>query len=231
MTKTRREAYRDATVAEIKMLAWEQMAANGPATLSLRAIARAMQMSSAAIFRYYANRDALLTALSADAYHAQVAALESSGADLPPDAYAGRIAAAVTAYRDWALSNPVQFALIYGTPVPGYQPSWETLLPAAQRGLDFFAALAEAALRAGAIPALAASDLSPALRQQLESIVGARATPVSLTAMYWMLVGWTRIHGLVSLELIGQLGPLMGDCAELFQFEVRQFLSAMGFVE
>ncbi len=231
MTKTRREAYHDTTVAEIKALAWEQMTANGPATLSLRAVARDMRVSSAAIFRYYASRDALLTALSDDAYHAQIAALESSGADLPADDYAGRIAAAVAAYRDWALANPVQFALIYGTPVPGYRPAWEALLPAARRGLDFFAALAEAALRAGVIPTLADSHFTPALQQQLEDIIAAHSAPVSLTAMYWTLVGWTRVHGLVSLELIGQLGPLVGDCAELFRFEVRQFLSAMGFVE
>ncbi len=69
--------------AAIKEEARRQLAAEGAAKLSLRAVARELGMVSSALYRYFPSRDDLLTALIIDAYdslgesaeaaHAQVA--------------------------------------------------------------------------------------------------------------------------------------------------------------
>src|SRR5438270_9721147 len=56
-------------VDEIKAVARRHLAADG-ANLPLRAVARDMGMVSSALYRYFASRDDLLTALILDAYNA-----------------------------------------------------------------------------------------------------------------------------------------------------------------
>ncbi|MEI8240917.1 MAG: helix-turn-helix domain-containing protein, partial [Actinomycetota bacterium] len=56
-----RERARAATLAEIVRLARGQVASDGAASLSLRAIAREMGMVSSGIYRYFPSRADLLT--------------------------------------------------------------------------------------------------------------------------------------------------------------------------
>ena len=118
MTPTRRERLHDATIAEIKEVARRQMAEQGTAAISLRAIARAMGMTAPSIYRYFAGRDDVITALILDAYNAQADAIEHAvSASLEADAR-GRLQAAVFRYRDWALEHPAEYQLILGNPIP-----------------------------------------------------------------------------------------------------------------
>ena len=224
--KSRREEQREATLREIKDLAWQQMADNGPANLSLRQITRQMRMSSAAIFRYFPNRDALLDALTEDAFLSQDAALEDSQKANVHKSPADQLWALAEAYRRWAVDNPAQYMLIYGTPIPGYQPDWERLLPAASRGLTLFLEIFESGRQAGQL-ALAVDQLSPDLNRHLEQVISERNYPVSPQALYLAIAAWARLHGVVSLELIGQLGLVSGDPALFFRQEVESLLAAM----
>ena len=230
MTKTRREERREATLQEIKTLAWEQMAQNGPANLSLRAIARQMRMSSAALYRYFENRDALITALSLDAHHEQVEALEVALDALPPEDYAGRLMAFAQAYRDWAIAYPIRFALIYGTPIPDYQTAWEVIIPVARRGLEISLHLMQAAWQDGVVELPVESpDFPPELHQQLARVIEEREYEISPPVLYLGIVSWSRLYGLVSLEVFGHLGPLVEDPADLFRLEMQNLLSQLGF--
>src|SRR5690242_11761729 len=104
-----RERYREQIRDEVKQHAWEQIATAGVPALSLNAIAKQMGMSGPALYRYFANRDELITALIRDAYQSLVDAVAGDAADLLE--LAGRI-------REWALADPQRYLLIYGTPVP-----------------------------------------------------------------------------------------------------------------
>ena len=116
--------------AEIKAAARRQLASEGASSLSLRAIAREMDMASSAIYRYFASRDELLTALIIDAYEAigDAAATADKGCD--PSAYRQRCVAVSAAVRSWAVANPHEYGLIYGSPVPGYAAPQDTIDPA-----------------------------------------------------------------------------------------------------
>src|SRR5262249_52475144 len=118
---SRRERFRQFTIAEIKQEAARQLAEQGAAGLSLRAVARELGMVSSALYRYFASRDELITALCVDAYTSAADALVIARDELPADDHAGRWLAVCHAYRTWALHNTSQFALIFGTPIPGYQ--------------------------------------------------------------------------------------------------------------
>src|SRR6266568_4903490 len=122
-------------IDEIKDAARRQLATEG-ANLSLRAIARELGMVSSALYRYFASRDDLLTALIIDAYNAIGEVGERADA-----AIADRLDLTYRwltvghAWRDWALANPAEYALILGSPVPGYAAPEDTVGPASRRFL------------------------------------------------------------------------------------------------
>src|SRR5215469_11240887 len=93
---------------EIKQAARRQLATEG-ANLSLRAIARDLGVVSSALYRYFASRDELLTALIIDAYNAIGEAGEHADAAITerPD-LTRRWLAVATAWREWALAHPRQ---------------------------------------------------------------------------------------------------------------------------
>src|SRR5215210_2986993 len=132
MNPSRREQKRTAALEEIRSTAWKQIGEMGAGSLSLRAIAREMGMTAPALYRFYKDRDALVTALLIDAFTAFSDALEAGRDAHPSENYAGRFRAMCKAYFQWAAENPQRYALLFGTPIPGYLFSQE-LGPAAQR--------------------------------------------------------------------------------------------------
>src|SRR5690242_609268 len=128
-------AARERTRAEITRAildaARRHLATEGASGLSLRAIARELGASSSAVYRYVASRDELLTRLIVAAYDAMGAAAEAREADVARDDLVGRWSAVCGAVRSWAHANPNEYALLYGTPVPGYTAPQATITPAA----------------------------------------------------------------------------------------------------
>ncbi|MBU2666149.1 TetR/AcrR family transcriptional regulator [Actinoplanes bogorensis] len=198
-----RERYRAQVQAEIKQHAWEQLAADGVAALSLKAIAKRMGMSGPALYRYYASRDELITALIRDAYRSladTVRAAHQSGADL------GGLAHAV---REWALEDPQRYLLIYGTPVPGYHAPADTTAISNEVMTVLIAASRRAANSGRPIEAHLA---------QHRHWADDRSAPAA--ALRQALAFWTRVHGVLSLELAGHFAGMGFDPAQLFDDEV-----------
>jgi AcrR family transcriptional regulator len=216
MPPTRRERARAATLEEIKRAALEQIATVGGAGLSLRGVARAIGMSPAGLYRYYDGRDALLTDLIADAYGALAAALEeaavgSAGATAP-----ARLLAVAAAYRRWALDHPSRFLLIFGTPVPGYAaPEGGPTTVAMQRVGFAFLSVAAAGLSAGELRA-------PARRTAPNETRAAGSLPAGFPAeaVAPLLGLWGSLHGLVTLELVGQLDWAFPAAETFFEAEM-----------
>jgi AcrR family transcriptional regulator len=224
---TRRERLRLATVDEIKTVARAQMAAEGTASVTLRAIAREMGMTPSALYRYFGSRDELVTALVTDAYDALADAMAAAVAEVATDRHAERLLAAFAAFRRWGLEQPTEFALIFGSPIPGYQAP-ETTRPAGERHTGLLLRLLAEAHRAGALR-LERADVPAALQGQLVAFrarQGVADLPVPVLA--FALSAWVRLHGVVALEVFGHLRPAVGDGAPLFEQEVEAIMRQGG---
>jgi AcrR family transcriptional regulator len=128
----RREATRTIRVERVKTTARQLLARQGAANLSLREVAREMHQSSSALYRYFANRDELLTALIVDAYNDLGVSVERAEGRVARPDLAGRWRAACRAIRRWARAHPHEYALIFGSPVPGYQAPATTIVAASR---------------------------------------------------------------------------------------------------
>ncbi len=132
MVATARQRARTELERVIKDTAARHLAEQGTVGLSLRAVARELGLASSALYRYYPSRDALLTALIVDAYDAIGAAAE----DADRAAVAGGLGAGARwlavcrAVRSWAAEHRNGWALVYGTPVPGYAAPPDTVASA-----------------------------------------------------------------------------------------------------
>ena len=109
-------------------------------------------MASSALYRYFKSRDELLTRLIIDAYDSLGAAAEASEAAVDRNDLAGRFTAICEAVRAWALAHPNEYALIYGSPVPGYVAPADTVPPATRVTALLLRIIVDAAT-AGRVPA------------------------------------------------------------------------------
>ncbi len=209
--RTARERARAEITREILQAGREHLATVGAAALSLRAIARDLGMASSAVYRYVASRDDLLTRLIIDAYNSLGAAAEAAAAAAGHDDLAGRWSAICRAVRDWALANPNEWALIYGSPVPGYAAPADTIGPASRVTNLLVQILAEAAERGIALPDPASRELSPAARTALAPVLAVLPDTVTDTAIQAGLMLWSALLGTISLELFGQFHNVVSD--------------------
>jgi AcrR family transcriptional regulator len=209
---------------EIKETAWAQIAENGAAALSLRAIARALHITAPAIYHYYPSRDDLVTALIVDAFtsmgDAQYSALQSTA----ESDHEARLMALGLAYRQWALVYPQRYQLIFGTPIPGYHAPEEVTQPAAARSLLPLIGCLDAAWKAGGLRFPAGAELPEGLRQELET--WRMVCPVgNVVVLYAALVVWSRVHGLVSLEIGSQFPALIEEVDTLYRQQMDRLIT------
>ena len=228
MPTTRQAARRSAARQEILDTARAQMAESGAAALSLRAVARQMQLTAPALYRYFTDRDALVTALIVAAFNALADSLAAARDADPAAGVSQRLLAIGLAYRAWALAHPQDYLLIFGTPLPGYTAPAEITGPAAKRSFDVLAEALRPA-RLGAARWGRAFQAAPAALQAQVAAWRARyGYDVSGEALLFALETWTRIHGLVSLELVGQIEPFFGEAGALYHYEMLKLIDAAG---
>ena len=214
-------------VEEIKNVARTQLAENG-SDLSLRAVARDMGMVSSAVYRYFASRDDLLTALILDAYNALGEACEVAGADVEDRSdYLGRWLAVAHAVRDWAVAQPHEYALIYGSPVPGYAAPQDTVEPSI-RPVIVLGAILNDAHNAGALSGHSAAPPPAELLAEVRQIKDVVAPDVSEADMVRALIAWTELFGAVSFELFGRFNNTISDLATWFDHQARIMATFLG---
>lgn len=223
---TRRERKHEAARAEIMDTARRQMAEHGAAALSLRAIAREMQLTAPALYRYFPNRDELVTALIVEAFNSLADALEAAREAEPVGAHAKRLFAGGMAYREWALAHPQDYTLVFGTPIPGYHAPEEQTNPAAKRAMDVLVDALAAAHKAGMLSGYARPPA--ALQAQLSAWKKNYGYTAPTQALHLALVCWSRLHGLTSLELFHQIQPMVTAPADLYRAEVLALLTGAG---
>jgi len=209
--RTARERARAEITREILEAGRRHLATDGAAGLSLRAIARDLGMVSSAVYRYVASRDDLLTRLIIDAYDALGASAEASEAAVDRADLVGRWSALCLAVRNWALANPNEWALIYGSPVPGYVAPADTIGPASRVSNLLVQILADAAASGIELPDPASRKLGPAARAALAPVIAALPPEVTDMAIQAGLMVWAGLLGTISLELFGQFQNVVGE--------------------
>ena len=230
VTLTRRERQRAATVEEIKEVARGLMRAQGTIDVRFTDIAKEMGMTPPALYRYFADRDELLTALITDAYVDLGRSIAGARESMADTDFGGRWLAAATAYRTWALREPQQFAMILGLPVPGYAAPDEGPTTEAARGaMDELAHLFVNAAQAKKLRRPLVRVVSSALARcqkdkhpELEGLV----SPETFQAM---LHAWATLHGITSLEAYGHLDWLEPEARDsLFLSTVEMVACSSG---
>jgi AcrR family transcriptional regulator len=200
--------------AEIKAVATRQLASAGASSLSLRAISRELGMASSAIYRYFTSRDDLLTALIIDAYNAVGDAADAADQACESTDHRGRFIAIAHAIRSWATQNPHQYALIYGSPVPGYAAPEDTIDPATRNTVALLTVVVDAL--GASEPRPVESELGDALAQ-LNEFTDYRLTPEQLGGA---VRAWGEIIGMISLELFGHFNNAVTEPASMFAYAV-----------
>jgi AcrR family transcriptional regulator len=225
MPRSRDTIEHDATKAQIKAIARAQMAEHGTAGLSLRAIARALEVTAPALYRYFPSLDSLITALIVDAFNGLADAIEAADrAVVPQGDYEARLLAAALAYRRFAQERPTDFELIFGNPIPGYVAPGAITIPAATRTNVALTAILIAAKQAGAYrsPYQGPFALTAAALARTEQIAADYDVPVDMIVAGLGL--WSMVHGAAMLELHGHLDPII-DGEAFCMAQVRLFFS------
>ncbi|MFD5367334.1 TetR/AcrR family transcriptional regulator [Streptomyces sp. NPDC127103] len=210
--------------AAIKDEARTQLAAEGAAKLSLRAVARELGMVSSALYRYFPSRDDLLTALIVDAYDAIGAAAEKAAAETAGQRPLDRWTAVCRAVRVWAVAHPHEYALIYGSPVPGYSAPQDTIVPASRVGL----VLIEAARSAHTGEGVALPPLPEALRPEAARLAADIAPDLPPALAVALVAAWSQLFGLISFEVFGHFHNIVEDRDAFFAASARRLGQDVG---
>ena len=209
-------------IDEIKATARRHLAADG-ANLSLRAVARDLGMVSSAVYRYFASRDDLLTALIIDAYDAGGRTAEEADAAVPRDDLLARWLAVGHGIRGWALAHPHEYALIYGSPVPGYRAPTDTIAPAT-RAIGVLGRILADGARALDQP----DELPPPLRAEIAAVRDQIAPPASVGLVFHGMAAWIQLFGCLSFELFGQLNNAIDEREAFFDRQLRLAADQLG---
>jgi len=219
----RREKARAATIEEIKRTARALMREHGTIDVRFADIARAMDMTPPALYRYYADRDELLSDLIADAYHELGEAVATARDAVPTADIGGRFVAVSQSYRQWARQEPQQFALILGLPVPGYAaPVGGPTTEAARQTMAQLSSLFVEALQQRRLDPPRLRDVHPAVAECAAAKAAEGGMPIPAETFQAMLHTWATLHGFIALEAHGHfdwLGEQARDA--LFEGQVR----------
>jgi AcrR family transcriptional regulator len=234
---SRRDRLRAATTQEIIQTARRLLVEEGVDAVSLRAIAREMGMTAPALYRYYDSHETLLKYVIADIFAELTtgvrAAIDTAGAASGGD-LTQKVIAACWEFRRWSLSHQREFSLLFGTPLPGVNIDKDdiTAQGGGEFGNTFFVLILELWHR-HPFPVPADDEIPDGLRDQLERYregLGKLAAGLPLGLLLTFLRCWTRLYGIVSLEVFGHLGFALDDAAPMFEIMLTETAPLIGLV-
>ena len=210
--------------AAILAAAAERLADEGAEQLSLRAVARDVGMVSSAVYRYFASRDELLTALIIQAYDSLGDHVEAQIESTDGRPAAARWVDAALAIRRWALDHPNDYALIYGTPIRGYAAPDDTVTP----GTRVSRALARIVHDADRLEPVASPPIERVLSESFVALRTELDLDIDDATTLAMLTAWTQLFGLLTFELFGQTRNLVADDEALFRAAASAMAASIG---
>jgi AcrR family transcriptional regulator len=219
--QTHRERLRALTVSEIKDQGYAQIAKGGPGALSLSGIAKAMGMSGPAMYRYFSSREDLMATLVTESFEdlaETLTSLADAAHDRAPEA---RFRAVSHGFRRWALAAPHRYRLVFASPYGTGALDPARIIPAATRSMTAILSALDDLEHA---PAPQVSD--PVLGRELEEWGNRQGSGQNLDEGVLLLgmVAWTRLHGIISLEIDGFFLEVGVDPARIFDSEVDHLI-------
>ncbi|REE98721.1 TetR/AcrR family transcriptional regulator [Thermomonospora umbrina] len=231
MVETRRDRLRAATVLEITQTARRLLVDQGQEAMTLRAIAREMGMTAPALYRYFDSHSELLAKVVGDIFNDLTDDMRDAIAAVPPGDLSGRTLTACRTFRRWGLAHPREYALLFGTPTPALDVEHDDFASAC--GLRFawtFLALFVELWERRPFPILEDGDIAESLRGQLERFRASMGFALPLGAALVYLQCWVRLHGNVSLEVMGHLDFALDDPEPLFELLLSEMSASVGLV-
>jgi AcrR family transcriptional regulator len=226
---TKRELQREENIKDIKATARRHMAEQGTAAISLRAVARDMDMTAPAIYRYFPSLDDLITALIVDAFNASADVLEAAAAEQPHNDYYGRLKAIFMAYRQWALDHQPEFELIYGNAIPGYHAPEDITVPAARRSFIPVGNVIHEAIQAGQLKLISKyTHMRPTVRRHIAGLIEHEHYPITPEEICLLAHLWSVAHGMIMLEIHGHFSPIVGDSPGYYEDVIGELLQEIG---
>jgi AcrR family transcriptional regulator len=229
MPQTRRDRLRAATVREITQTARHLLVEYGPPAVTLRAIAREMGMTAPALYRYFDSHEELLGRLVGDLFSDLVDELNHAVRGVPPSDLSGRFLVAARGFRRWALAHEREYALLFGTPLPGLDVDHDDFAAMSSRRLGWtFLTLFLDLWQQNPFPIDADEDLDPVLRAQLKRYRKCLGISLPLGALLVFLQCWVRLQGSVSLEVFGHLRFAFDEPEPLFELMLAEVGPRLG---
>jgi AcrR family transcriptional regulator len=227
--RSRRERVRAATAREIKDTARRFLVEQGPDAVTLRAIAREMGMTAPALYRYFGSHEELLRHVIGDIFVEVASAIRTAINGVAADGMTAKFTAGSRAFRRWSLDHPREFALVFGSPLPGIDLNHPDV--ADKCGQEFMGVFLELYLelwqkKPFRVPAPA--DIDPSLLAQLERFGDATGVPLPAGAILSFAYCWVRLYGMVSMEVYGHLSWVLDDAEPLFDMMLREILPVLG---
>ncbi|UNS97478.1 TetR/AcrR family transcriptional regulator [Streptomyces tubbatahanensis] len=225
---SRRQRLRRATLQEIHTAARNLLVEQGSAAVTINAVARQVGMSGPALYHYYAGHDALVGAVTADFFHELATAMEHAR-----DAHAAapvgeRILAVCRAMRAWASTHPAEFGWIFASPIapPNRQPDSDRH-QAGQRFEHVLLDLTVELWRTRPFPVPELADLPESLREQLTAYSAGIDGRLPPEAAHVFLSCWTRLYGLLCMEVLHQLDFAYSDLEPVFEECLRDLADVL----
>ncbi|MEV6986784.1 TetR/AcrR family transcriptional regulator [Sphaerisporangium sp. NPDC051017] len=228
-----RARYREQTRGEIKQIALRQLAEGGVDAVAFTRIAKELGLSGPALYRYFAGRDDLLSALIRDAYDDAATTLARTAEDSAHLSPRERLHALARAYRAWAVAEPRRYMMIMGSPLPGYAAPPDTLLRARDALGPFVDVFRDARPSEAVLPVVRQMETwaggDPGVAGWVERYTaGAGAGVPAGAALAGAVLAWTRVHGVVSLEVVGQFATMGHDPGTLLESETTTLADTFG---
>ncbi|WP_350281149.1 TetR/AcrR family transcriptional regulator [Kribbella sp. HUAS MG21] len=225
-----RDRRRAATLAEIKAAARRLLVGGGSAAVGLRAVARELGLTPPALYRYFPSHEALISALIADLYDELTAALMELRCSEDTDDLGAQLYLLANGLRDWALAHPAEFALLFGTAVPSPDSEDHEDTPGHQAAMRFGALFKELVAQIWHWKPFPyppdeqlGTELVAQLTQESEHFHG-----MPPGAIYLSLTYWTRLYGLICMEVFGQLHWVLPDAGAYFEAQLYEIGEALG---
>lgn len=224
---TRRERLRRQTVDEIVEAALGLVDDGGAHGLSLASVGKAVGMTPPALYHYFASREALLDALVLAGYADLGTAVETAVRQAQDRSPADRLTAITGAWRRWALDHPRRYSMLFtGSRREAVDPL-ESVGAISQSMLALVTTIQEVAAGTETGPAGSADAGDAAagsvLDQDLARWGRSLGTPADAApaALRLALSTWYRVHGLVSLEIVGAFATMGLDGERLLAAELE----------
>lgn len=183
----------------------------GQEALTVRGLARQLNLVPSALYRYVASREELLTILFSHIYTDMADFVEAAHDAVPRDDLRGRWRAFARALREWALAHRYEWTLINGTPLRDYSvPPTETLTQGIRLHL-LLARLGEDAEAAGLQPRIRPEG-SPSAMPGLKAFLASQGFEhISEESVLAGVSGWHLLMGALYEEIFGLFGADLED--------------------